>query len=41
MKAARLVGRQIRAGGICMDGGKCLKSLKRGGAEKRGGDTKI
>ena len=41
MKAARLVGRQIRVGGICMGGGKCLKNLKRGGAEKRGGDAKI
>ena len=41
MKEARLVGSQIRAGGICMGGGKCLKNLKRGGAEKRGGNTKI
>ena len=24
-----------------MGGGKCLKNLKRGGAEKRGGNTKI
>ena len=41
MKEPRLVGRQIRAGGIYVGGEKCLKNLKRGGAEKRGGDTKI
>ena len=26
---------------MCEDGGNCLKYLKRGGTEKRGGDTKI
>ena len=39
-KKAGLIG-QIRAGGICVGGGNCLKYLKRGGTEKRGGETKI
>ena len=39
-KKAGLIG-QIRAGEICVGGGNCLKYLKRGGTEKRGGDTKI
>ena len=39
-KKAGLIG-QIRAGGICVGGGNCLKYLKRGGTEKRGGEIKI
>ena len=39
-KKAGLIG-QIRAGGICVGGGNCLKYLKRGGTEKRGEYTKI